>query len=163
MHICVRSPSQDLCILDRPGIDDDPLPLPTVHVAPRVRKKKQQKRMQASVIGFWSHNRVANLLLRTAHLALVGQIRAIKGSVLPSILASDAETSKGRGHYEDFKSVGQEGEGGEEGHGGTIGQSISHCLLRLQSLLVDGKPEGGWKSEGLKALRQEVTGVLGFK
>ena len=122
--------------------------------------------MQSSVIGFWSHNRVANLLLRTAHLALAGQMRTLKGSVLHTIHTSDAETSKGKEHSKDVKSGGQgnfRGEIGAEDSGGTVGQHISSCLLRLQSLLVDGKPEGGWKSEGLKALREEVTGFLGFK
>ena len=56
----------------------------------------------------------------------------------------------------------EEAAGGQQWEG-TVAGSISRCLLRLQALLIDGKPEGGWKSEGLKALREEVAATLGFK
>jgi hypothetical protein len=40
---------------------------------------------------------------------------------------------------------------------------ISSCLLKMQSILVDGKPEGGWSSDGLKRLREGVLNKLNFR
>lgn len=125
--------------------------------------KNKRKAARGNIRSYWCHDRVINLLLRTVHLAFLGKYQ------LPGSGATGgSESLKDR---KDVNSPSTDPVGpaaaaaaaGPPALEGDIAAGICTCLMRLQTLLADGKPAGGWKSEGLKSLREAVVRGLGFR
>ncbi|GAX75620.1 hypothetical protein CEUSTIGMA_g3064.t1 [Chlamydomonas eustigma] len=151
-------------------------------------KMKKRLRHRASVRNFWSKDCVVHLLLRTLHMALTGHIHI--SSLKASGAGSGTSAKQNRAGADAAEVLDLTSEDDKAGTAGTAGtnklpagtvkksmpapvgtavnvvgdpsEMISSCLLQMQTILVDGKPEGGWSSEGLKGLREGVLDKLNF-
>ena len=114
--------------------------------------------MWYDILQFWTRDRVINFLLRTVHQDLEGKIH------LPDRPGSEPGASNQRDVRSSHLGVEMNPAAIKDGEGlESIAASISKCLVQLQTLLIDGKPSEGWKSEGLKSLREEVVQKLSFR